>query len=135
MSTNVAAQIGGKIKTVRRLATGAILGVSLLGVGVSEIAGTALFAQTRGPVQRTVIGKVEAKGGGPLKGAIVYLKDDKSQSVRSAISGDDGSFRFVQLAQSTDYEVWAQKDEKKSKTRSISSFDSRNDFNFTLTID
>ena len=114
------------------------LGLSLLftgGAAFSLVTPSALFAQARGPVQRVVEGKVESKGGGPIKGAVVYLKDDHSQAVRSAISSDDGTYRFVQLAQNTDYEIWAQSDSKKSKTRTISSFDSKNSFNFTLTIE
>ncbi len=106
----------------------------LLSAGVPGARPVAL-AQARGPVQRTVEGKVESKGGAPIKGAVVYLQDDRNQSVRSAISEADGSYRFVQLSQNTDYEIWAQANGKKSKSRAISSFDSKNDFNFTLTID
>jgi hypothetical protein len=113
---------------------GAVLALTLVGAGGIELGGQPLWAQ-RGPVQRTLTGKVETKGGAPIKGAVVYLKDDKAGTVRSEITQQDGSFRFVQLAQSTDYELWAQSDAQKSKTKSISSFDSRNDFNFTLTID
>ena len=91
--------------------------------------------QDRGPVQRVVHGRVENKAGVGIKGAVVYLKDSRSSSVRSSITVDDGSYRFVQLSASTDYELWAQIDTKKSPTKSISSFDSKNDIIITLKID
>ncbi len=119
--------------TTRRLM--AALAVGMMLSGSFAVVQPAAVAQARGPVQRTVEGKVETKGGAPIKGAVVYIQDSRNQSVRSAISGADGSYRFVQLSQNTDYEIWAQSDGKKSKSKNISSFDSKNDFNFTLTID
>ena len=92
-------------------------------------------AQDHGPVQRIVHGRVEDKTGAPIKGAVVYLEDSRSSSIRSAISTDDGSYRFVQLSQNTDYQLWAKAEGKKSKTKSISSFDSKNDFTIDLKID
>ena len=92
-------------------------------------------AQDHGPVQRVVHGRVQDKAGAPVKGAVVYLQDSRSSSIRSAISTEDGSYRFVQLLQNTDYQLWAKVEGKKSKTRSISSFDSKNDFTLDLKID
>lgn len=116
------------------LGFGLCLGIASFGIGAVMVPAAAP-AQTRGPVQRTIHGKVVEKGGAGIKGAVVYLKDGRTSAVKSAIADDDGSYRFVQLSQSTDYELWAQSDAKKSKTKSISSFDSKNDFDITLTID
>ncbi|MEO6909971.1 MAG: carboxypeptidase-like regulatory domain-containing protein [Edaphobacter sp.] len=92
-------------------------------------------AQSRGPVQRTVQGKVVDKSNAPLKGAVVYLKDDHTLSVMSKITDNEGLYRFGQLSQNTDYELWAESNGKKSKTKTISSFESRNAFHFTLKVD
>lgn len=94
-----------------------------------------MAAQTRGPASRTISGKVENKSGAGIKGAVVYLKDGRTSAVKSAIADDDGAYRFVQLSQSTDYELWAQVEGRKSKSKAISSFDSKADFTFTLVID
>jgi hypothetical protein len=112
---------------------GMVLGVASFAAAIVPVASAA--AQTRGPVQRVVHGKVEDKNGAGIKGAVVYLKDGHTSSVKSAISDDDGSYRFVQLSENTDYELWAKIDDTKSPTKSISAFDSKNEFNITLKID
>jgi Carboxypeptidase regulatory-like domain len=91
------------------------------------------FAQ-RGPAQRVVQGKVTDKANSALKGAIVYLKDGRSLSVKSFIADDGGGYRFGQLAQNTDYEIWAEHDGHKSDVKTISSFDSKNQFYIDLKI-
>ncbi len=84
-----------------------------------------------------VQGKVEDKADAPIKGAVVYLKDGRTLAVKSYISGDDGSYRFGQLSQNVDYEVWAEYPAggKKSAVKNISSFDSKTEFNIILKID
>jgi hypothetical protein len=92
-------------------------------------------AQQRGPVQRVVQGKVTDHANAPVKGAVVYLKDGRTLSVKSFITNDQGQYRFGQLAQNTDYEIWADHEGKKSPVKSISSFDSKNQFYMDLKID
>lgn len=74
---------------------------------------------------KTVQGKVLSSKDTPISGAVVYLQDGKTNSIRSFISTSDGSYHFGQLAADTDYQVWARYQSEKSDTRSVSSYDSR----------
>ena len=86
-------------------------------------------------VQRIVTGKVMTKDSQPVKNAVVYLKDDHTLSVKSFISDDNGGFRFGQLSQATDYELWAEADGKKSGVKTISSFETKNALTINLKMD
>jgi hypothetical protein len=116
------------------LLRGLLLSLGLIAMLPLSLASRPALAQDQ-TQQRVLLGKVEDKEGAGLKGAVVYLKDGHTLAVRSYISGDDGGYRFGQLAQNTDYTVWAESGGKKSPVKNISSFDSRNQFNFTLKID
>ena len=105
--------------------------VVILAVGVRAVSAV---AEQRGPVQRVVQGKVTDGGGAIVKGAVVYLKDDHSLAVKSYFSDDAGEYRFGQLAQNTDYEIWAESNGKKSPVKTISSFDNKNQFYIDLKI-
>ncbi len=77
-------------------------------------------------------GTVTLKGGAPVKGAVVHLKDTRSLSQKSYITAEDGLYHFAQLSGSTDYEVWADSDGKKTPVKNISSFDTKNAFTIVL---
>src|ERR1035441_9827738 len=90
------------------VALGSCLGsVTLLGLPAAWLAGSGAPLAAEQPAQRVVQGKVVDKGDAGLKGATVYLKDGHTLAVKSYIASDDGSFRFGQLAQNIDYQLWA----------------------------
>ncbi len=93
------------------------------------------FAQSLGQAVRVVQGTVQNSSDQPQANAVVYLQDQKSQEVRTFITEADGHYRFGQLSSDVDYQLWAEFKGHKSKTRSISSFDSKKQFNFDLKID
>jgi hypothetical protein len=114
----------------------ALASTSILGLAIAPaVFVTPASAQQRGPVQRVVQGKVTDNANEAMKGAVVYLKDGHTLSVKSFIADDQGSYRFGQLAQNTDYEIWAEHDGKKSSVKTISSFDTKNQFYINLKID
>ena len=83
---------------------------------------------------KTLQGKVLGSSDAPLSGAIVYLQDSKTNSIRTFISTNDGSYRFGQLSPDTDYTVWAKYKSDKSGTKSVSSYDSRTQVTIDLHI-
>ena len=93
------------------------------------------FAQNVGQAVRVVQGVVRDSNDQLQANAVVYLQDQKSLEVRTYITEADGHYRFGQLSSEVDYQLWAEYKGHKSKTKSISSFDSKKQFNFDLKID
>lgn len=83
---------------------------------------------------RTLTGVVLDKSDAPVSNAVVYLKNTKSLAVKTVIAGNDGSYRFPELSPNVDYEVYAQRDGKKSDTKVLSQFDDRQKANIVLRI-
>ena len=84
---------------------------------------------------RTVRGVVVDKSETPVQSAVVFLKNLRTNQVRSYIADNEGNFRFSGLDPNADYEVHAEKDGAKSQTRQASSFDNRKEIVYTLKLD
>lgn len=84
---------------------------------------------------KSVRGVVSDKSETPIAAGVVFLKNTRSNAVRSYISDDTGNYRFSGLDPNADYEIHAEKDGAKSQTRTISSFDSKKEIVVNLKID
>jgi len=89
----------------------------------------------KGPVFRTVSGRVTGNGDAPLKDAIVYIKNTRSNALKTYIADDAGKYQFNALLPNVDYEIFADSQGKKSDTKRLSSFDSRKDVIINLHIE
>jgi hypothetical protein len=111
----------------------------LTGAAIAALAAGVVFqgalirpAQAQNLGQRVVMGSVVDGGGAPIIGATVFLKDLKSKSIRSFTTVDKGRFNFVQVNMAEDHELWAEKDKKKSAVKTVSSWDTRKEFECEL---
>ena len=89
--------------------------------------------QKRAEAQLRVLhGSVIDKDENPVASSVVYLKNVKSQAVKTYIADDSGNYRFSGLDPNIDYEIHAEHADLTSPVRTISSFDSRRDIEVTL---
>ena len=86
------------------------------------------------PQTRTLTGQVTDKAGTPLAGAIVYLENTRTQAVKTFITDNGGNYRFSFLSPNVDYQVRAEYQGRKSDTKTLSAFDSRNNVMLHLKI-
>ena len=82
-------------------------------------------AQAQNLGQRVVDGVVQDASDTPVTGATVFLRNTKTKAIRSYTSTAEGKFLFAQVNMSEDFDLWAEKDGKKSPTKTISSWDTR----------
>jgi hypothetical protein len=111
-----------------------------LGPGWALALGLALLCAPPGRAQnttqlRTVHGVVEDKTETPVGSAVVYLENGRTLTVKTYISEDNGQYHFSGLDPNADYELHAEHDNLTSNTHTVSSFDSRKDFEVTLKLD
>ncbi len=83
---------------------------------------------------RLLSGKVLDPQDNPVVSAVVYLTNTRTHAVKTYIVGQDGTYRFPGLS-TVDYEVYAQYNNRKSDTRSVSQFDDRSQVYIDLRID
>lgn len=74
---------------------------------------------------RLLTGQVVDKSEAAVPNAVVYLKNTKTLAVKTFIADTNGQYRFPALSPNVDYEVYAEHNGKKSDTKTLSSFDSR----------
>jgi hypothetical protein len=74
---------------------------------------------------RTVSGAVLDDAEQPVVGATVFLKNTKTKAIRSFTSMEKGHYYFAQVNKVDDYELWAEKGDKKSPVKTVSSWDKR----------
>src|SRR5262252_7963804 len=89
----------------------------------------------KGDGTRLLIGRVLDHGDNPLQDAVVYLTNTRTRTVKTYIVSSDGSYRFPSLQPNIDYEVYAQHKGKKSDTKTVSQFDTRQQVSINLKID
>ncbi len=71
----------------------------------------------------------------PVPSAVVFLRNTRTNAVRSYIANEEGNYRFSGLDPNVDYEIHAEKDGAKSATRTISSFDNKKDIVLNLKLE
>lgn len=120
------------MKTHRSFLVGLVLGILLVSLSATAYG----QKKKKGSPTRSVKGLVTTEAEAPLQGAVVQLKNTRTLQVKSFIADSRGSYYFHGLDPATDYELKARYEEESSKTRTVSSFDGRDEviFNFKLKV-
>jgi hypothetical protein len=99
------------------------------------IALASVAAQKNQAQLRTVHGTVVDRQENPVAAAVVYLENRKTKVIRTLITDDQGLYRFSGLDPNVDFEIHAELNGDTSISRTISTFDSRNEIVVNLKLD
>lgn len=83
---------------------------------------------------RTVQGTVLDKNQNPIVNGIVYLRNKKTDNIRTHISDSQGHYQFTGLDPNVDFEIHAEYKKRKSSNHTISSYDDRRTFDVNLVV-
>jgi hypothetical protein len=84
---------------------------------------------------RTLVGVVTLPDNAHVQGAVVRISNQRTGEVRAFITQADGKYRFEGLEREINFAVYAELKGAKSRTRSLTPFDSRDDPIINLTIE
>lgn len=84
---------------------------------------------------RTVHGVVLDKAENLVSESVVFLKNTRTNVVRSSYTDNTGKYRFSGLDPNADYEIHAEKEDSKSSTHTVTSYDNRKDISLNLKIE
>ncbi|GAC1661655.1 MAG: hypothetical protein NVS9B4_14200 [Candidatus Acidiferrum sp.] len=115
-------------QSVRRAILAVVFLATFAGLGAGQDA-------KRETQLRTVHGLVTDKSDTPAPTSVVFLKNIRSNDVRSHYADDAGNYSFSGLDPNADYEIHAEKDAAESSLHTISSFDGRKDMTLNLKLD
>lgn len=116
---------------MKKLISLAIFGL-LLSTASPYVSRMAAVEKDQQDQSRVLTGRVINREEQPVAKAIVYLKNTKTLVIKTYIADNDGTYRFPALLPGVDYEVYAEFNGVRSDTKTVSSFDSRKQFNITL---
>lgn len=109
-----------------------LLPAAVLAIAASE----PVQAQSKkGDAKRTVKGLVMNKNEEPLPRAVVQLKNTRTLQVKSFIADAQGAYHFHGLDPNIDYQLQAQYQGQTSRKRTVSTFDSREEVIYNLTVE
>ena len=78
---------------------------------------------------------VSDKSDNPLPNSVVFLKNLRTNAVRSNFADSEGNYRFSGLDPNADYEVHAEFEGAKSPVRGVTSLDNRKEMVINLKVD